>query len=319
MMKLIRRASLAVAPRQLRATAGAALLAGALLFAAIVPATAQNGKKPPKLVAPTADPNKIYDAVAEPAVPVVGFEVYAQFIDDHLNFPAAALQRRVQGTDSVAFVVEKNGTTTNFVLVKGFDAECDAEALRVLKLAPKWKPGKHRGQPVRQRVTIPVTFALPDLPGGGGAFKSDSAVLAGGRDPKIKAPSAHTSDPITIRTEAAPAQLGPGATLANGQKVVEPATKAEPPGGTDAFFTWLQENIRYPEAARRAKAEGKLQVEFMIEPDGSLTNVKPLNHLPFGLEQEAIRLILSAPKWTPAKHDGRAIRQKMVLPVIFQL
>lgn len=292
-------------------------LAGvALLLATAAPVFAQ---KAAKLVAPTTDPDKVYDAVAEPAIPTVGFEGYSQFIDDHLNFPTAALQRRVQGTDSVEFVVEKNGTTSGFKLRKGFDPECDAEAIRVLKAAPKWKPARHRGQVVRQRIVLPVTFALPDVPSGGGAFRSDSALVGGGQDPRIQAPSAHTSDPITIRQEAAPAKPAPGTTLPNGLTVVEPATKAEPPGGTDAFFAWIQQNIQYPAAARRAKAEGKVQVEFMIEPDGSISSPKVLNHLPHGLEAEAIRVIKSSPKWKPATYDGRSIRQKMVLPVIFQL
>lgn len=291
---------------------------GVLVLATAAPAY---GQKPPKLVAPTTDPNRIYDAVAEPAVPIVGFEGYAQFIDDHLNFPTAALQRRVQGTDSVQFVIEKNGSTSGFVLVRAFDAECDAEALRVLKMAPKWKPARHKGQVVRQRVTVPVTFSLPDLPSGGGAFRSDSALLPSSNpaDARIQAPSSHTGDPITISRDAPIPAPAPGTTLPNGLKVVEPATKASPPGGTDAFFAWLQQHIQYPVAARRAKAEGKVQVEFIIEPDGSLSNVKVLTHLPHGLEQEAIRLIKSAPKWTPAVYDGRSIRQKMVLPVIFQL
>ena len=243
----------------------------------------------------------------------------------------------MQGTDSVQFVIEKNGSTSTFTLVKGFDAECDAEALRVMKQAPKWKPAKHRGEVVRQRVTIPVTFALPDLPAGSSALRADSALLPGSGPgaASIQPPSAHTSDPITVKRDAsvpppapssaptpkAPAGTSPapGTTLPNGLKVVTPATRATPPGGTDAFFAWIQQNIQYPVAARRAKAEGKIQVEFIIEPDGSLSSVKVLNHLPFGLDAEAIRLIKSAPNWTPAQYDGRSIKQKMVLPVIFQL
>lgn len=292
--------------------------AGVLAFAFSAPAY---GQKPPKLVAPKIDPNKIYDAVAEPAMPIVGLEGYAQYIDDHVNYPTKALQRGVQGTDSVQFVIEKNGSTSNFTLVKGFDAECDFEALRVLKAAPKWKPARHKGEVVRQRVTIPVTFSLPDAPSGGGAFRSDSALLPSGKaeDARIQPPSTHTGDPITVKRDASVPVPAPATTLPNGLKVVTPATKASPPGGNDAFFTWIQQNIQYPPGARRAKAEGKVQVEFVIEQDGTLSGVKALTHLPHGLEQEAIRLIKSAPKWTPATYEGRPIRQKMVLPVIFQL
>ena len=287
------------------------ILPGGLALSS-APVLAQAGK-PPKLVAPKEDPNRVYDAVAEPAVPLVGYEGYSQYIDDHLNYPTSALRRGVQGTDSVQFIVEKNGTTSTFTLVKGFDAECDAEALRILKAAPRWAPARHKGQPVRQRMIIPITFALPDAPGAGKAFAADSAHLGAATRAGANAPQGATE--TIIRTEPTPA---PSA-LPGGTQEVKPEAKAEPPGGTDAFFAWIQQNLRYPEAARRAKHEGKVQVEFIIEPNGTLSNVKALTPAGFGLREEAIRVIQSAPPWTPARYQGRAIKQKMVLPVIFQL
>ena len=97
-----------------------------------------------------------------------------------------------------------------------------------------------------------------------------------------------------------------------------PESAATYPGGTDAFFAWVKQNIKYPAAAKAQKLEGKVKVEFIIEPDGSLTNAKILNHLGGGLEQEALRLIAVSPKWTAAVYQGKPIRSKMVLPIIFQ-
>jgi periplasmic protein TonB len=272
----------------------------------LAPALAQNGQKPPKLVTPKEDPNRIFDALAEPATPVGGGEAYGRYLDDHLNYPTRALEKRVQGTDSVSFVVEKNGTISNVTLVKGFDPDCDAEALRVVKAGPKWKPGKHRGQVARQRVTLPIVFAL--APATGQALRSDSATI-----PAAARPTASTSSPTVVTNTPIP----PPST--DGLKLVQPEKGAQPVGGTDAFFAWVQKNIQYPEAAKRQHLEGKVRVEFTIEPDGSLTNIKALNHLAGGLEQEAIRVIKSAPKWEPAMYQGQPMRQKMVVPVIFQL
>ncbi len=269
------------------------------------PALAQ-AQKPPKLVAPKEDPNRIFDALAEPAQPVGGTEAFSRYLDDHLNYPTRALEKRIQGTDSVTFVVEKNGTLSNVTLLKSFDPDCDAEALRVVKAGPKWKPGKHRGQPARQRITIPIVFAL--APATGQALRGDSATI-----PAAARPGAPANSPTVITNTPI------GTPSTDGLKLVQPEKGAQPVGGTDAFFAWVQKNIQYPEAAKRQQLEGKVRVEFTIEPDGSLTNVKAMNHLAGGLEQEAIRIIKSAPKWEPATYQGQPMRQKMIVPVIFQL
>ncbi|MBC8084688.1 MAG: energy transducer TonB, partial [Hymenobacter sp.] len=65
--------------------------------------------------------------------------------------------------------------------------------------------------------------------------------------------------------------------------------------------------------------EGRVMVEFIIQKDGSLTDAKVLKPLGSGLDQEALRLIKTAPKWTPATYQGQPLKQKMVLPVLFQL
>jgi protein TonB len=66
----------------------------------------------------------------------------------------------VEGKVFVQFVVDKDGTLTDIKAVKGIGAGCDEEAVRVLKAAPKWKPGKQRGRPVKVRMILPITFKL---------------------------------------------------------------------------------------------------------------------------------------------------------------
>ena len=66
----------------------------------------------------------------------------------------------VQGKVSVKFVIEKDGSIADPVVVRGVDPYLDKEALRVVKSMPKWKPGKQRGKPVRVSYTVPVIFKL---------------------------------------------------------------------------------------------------------------------------------------------------------------
>jgi protein TonB len=60
----------------------------------------------------------------------------------------------------VQFVVDKSGNITQVEVIRGIGAGCDEEAERVVKASPKWKPGKQRGQPVRVRMVLPITFKL---------------------------------------------------------------------------------------------------------------------------------------------------------------
>ena len=113
-----------------------------------------------------------------------------------------------------------------------------------------------------------------------------------------------------------------GCALAAGRattQVVSADQPARPVGGTEAFFEWIQQNQKYPALALQRKVEGRVMMEFVIEKDGSLTDIKPLKRLGSGLDEEAIRLIKAAPKWEPALYNGQPVKQKMVLPVVFSL
>jgi len=67
---------------------------------------------------------------------------------------------RIEGRVFVQFVVDKDGSITNVEVLKGIGGGCDEEAVRVVKNAPKWNPGKQRGRPVRVKMVLPITFKL---------------------------------------------------------------------------------------------------------------------------------------------------------------
>lgn len=252
----------------------------ALAPAGLAPAFAQQKLKYPK--APAA--SEIYDAVEKPAVPVGGVEAYAQYLADKQRYPTAALQAGTQGVVTVTFVVEKTGVVSNVAVAQPVAPELDAEAIRLIKGGPRWTPAQHRGGVVRQRVSVPITFQIP----------AGAGTTAGG------ASGAAASDGSTTQ-------------------LVTPDQPARPVGGTDAFFEWIQQNQKYPALARQRKIDGRVMMEFIVQKDGSLTDIKPIKKLGSGLDEEAIRLLKAAPKWQPATYKGQPMKQKMVLPVVFTL
>lgn len=89
-----------------------------------------------------------------------GMKELMTYLKDNIKYPKAAQDKKVQGRVIVQFVVEKDGTPTEFNVIRSVDPTLDAEALRVMKEMPKWKPGMQKGQAVRVKYTVPVSFKL---------------------------------------------------------------------------------------------------------------------------------------------------------------
>ncbi len=83
-----------------------------------------------------------------------------QFIANSIKYPVIAQENGIQGRVYVTFVVDADGSVSNPRIARGVDPSLDKEALRVVSLLPKWKPGKQRGKPVRVSYTVPINFQL---------------------------------------------------------------------------------------------------------------------------------------------------------------
>mgnify|MGYP003300145785 FL=1 len=81
-----------------------------------------------------------------------------KFLSKNINYPKACQEKGIQGRVIVQFIVTKEGDIKDPVVVRGVDPQLDAEALRVIKAMPKWKPGKQKGKAVNVRYTQPVWF-----------------------------------------------------------------------------------------------------------------------------------------------------------------
>ena len=91
------------------------------------------------------------------------------------------------------------------------------------------------------------------------------------------------------------------------------------PGGQIAMLKYIMENIKYPEQAMKEGIQGRVAVSFIVEKDGSISDVKPILSVHPLLNKEAVRVVESMPKWTPGKQNGKPVRVRFNVPVMFKL
>ena len=107
------------------------------------------------------DENSIFQVVEQQPEFPGGIPELMKYLQKNIRYPQICKEQRVQGRVIVQFVVNADSTITDVNVVKPVNPYLDQEALRVVKAMPKWKPGEQRGEPVRVRFTLPVTFRLP--------------------------------------------------------------------------------------------------------------------------------------------------------------
>lgn len=92
-----------------------------------------------------------------------------------------------------------------------------------------------------------------------------------------------------------------------------------PVGGMKAFYEYVGSHLRFPPKAARMGIEGRVFVEFVVEKDGTLTDIRVAKGIGGGCDEEAIRVISNASKWNPGKQRGRPVRVRMIMPIMFKL
>ncbi len=128
-----------------------------LLFASLASVNAQEQSIDQKV-----DSNHLYQVAEEMPQFLGGQKELVKFLSSNVQYPAEACRAKIQGRAIVSFVVEPDGSVTNVGIAKGVAKILDDEAIRVVSMSPKWKPGKIGGKPVRVKYNLPITFKLDD-------------------------------------------------------------------------------------------------------------------------------------------------------------
>lgn len=104
--------------------------------------------------------DQIFDVVETQPNPPGGMAGWNKYLSDNLKYPTQARRMGVEGTVIVVFVINTDGSIQDVEVLRGIGGGCDEEAVKIVKAAPKWDPGKQRGKPVRTRMRLPIRFKL---------------------------------------------------------------------------------------------------------------------------------------------------------------
>lgn len=210
-----------------------------------------------------------------------GAQALRDYLVSNINYPKDALEKGISGQVLVSFVVNKDGSVAEVAVQKKVQPSLDAEAARAVRSMPKWKPATDKGQPVRMRLTLPVTFKLP----------ADASIQKG-----------ESSD---------------GAD--EGQILEEAEVNPEFPGGVAALMNYLSSNIHYPKEAYDKGVQGRVLIQFVVNKVGRVSNASVLKGVDALLDAEALRVVKSMPTWKPGMQKGQPVRVRYTIPITFKL
>lgn len=204
------------------------------------------------------------------------------FLRKNISYPKQALDNRTEGIVWISFVIDTSGAVTDAFVRRGIGDGCNEEALRVIRSMPPWIPGTMGENPVRTQFNMPVRFVLNDT-----LVLLDSTINAQGKSDVYLFPS--------------------------------PDSEACFPGGDNALTEYIKNCMVYPAEARENSIGGVVNTSFVINEDGSVSNIKILSGIGGGCNEEAIRIISSFPLWVPASKDGKPVSSLVTWPVQFNL
>lgn len=127
-------------------------------------------------------------------------------------------------------------------------------------------------------------------------------------------------EPEAVVAPPPPVKKGPETKVQVAEEIIEfPDVEAQFPGGTAAMIKWINENVQYPQTSIEMDEQGKVFLAFVVEPDGSITNIVVQRGVSKDLDREAKRVVRSMPKWVPGEAGGRKARTRCRLPINFTL
>jgi TonB family protein len=224
--------------------------------------------------------------------PPGGMDEFRKWIGNNYQYPQAAIDAGVKGIIRTNFVIEKDGSLSDIKIVEDIGHATGEAAVELLKKSPKWKPAIQNGRKVRYEFTLPIRLDLTDM----GEIKES------------------TQDTIQGKFGGKITKIVEGNETFS-QVEIQP----EPPGGLNAYRKWIGDNYKYPLAAIDAEVKGTVQVTFVVEKDGSLSDLKVVRDLGHGTGNAAIAVLKTSKRWSPGIQNGKSVRVAYSLPIRLDL
>lgn len=220
---------------------------------------------------------------------------YWEWLDKNIIYPKEALEKNLQGNVLVDFTVCTDGSLKDIAIRninggKSADESLQQEAIRVFESMPRWTPATYKGRAVNSRESRIVKFKLPQ-----------NKPQTGYHQPVAKEIGEKIGEPALVYDmKGIP---------------VAPIFK----GGSEGLEKWIQEHLQYPADAIKAKIEGRVIVEFIVDKNGAVTFPTVVRGINDVLNDEALRVIKSLPRWTPGYAHGKPAKTRFTYPVTFKL
>lgn len=205
---------------------------------------------------------------------------FRQWVQMRVQYPKELQQAGVEGRVIVSFEVDKDGSVVNVQTRRTPDSRLSDRVVKLVKQSPKWEPGKQRGQAVRVSYTIPIEFKIT---------KTEA-------EPQAAEAHEEENTPFLI-VEQMPTFEG---------------------GDINAFRQWTEAQLKPQHDADGNPLTGMVICSFVIEADGSLSEIIPLRSPDQRLTDEVVRIIKLSPRWEAGRQRGQAVRVKFTVPVQFQ-
>jgi TonB family protein len=260
-----------------------------MLSGTSLPLTAQNP--------PVSNSDKIIEEPDIVPMYVGGTAEMHRFISNTLSYPADAVARDAQGLVVYTFVVEKDGTLSNFNIIHRADSLLNKEALRILQNMPPWRPARYKGEIVRSETYVPMYFRL---------------------NKNARVASKSTGQPSSSATAKAYAKTDKE--IIENQEIYTIVDKMPRYAhGETGLGDFISHNIRYPREALQEGIQGRILCSFIVAADGSVSNIEVVDGLNPLLNDEAVRVLGLMPKWIPGENGGEKVNVKCLLPIDFAI
>lgn len=213
------------------------------------------------------------------------------FLNRAMRYPAESLANKTEGRVCVGFVVQTNGICTDFHIIKGVNDALNQEAIRLMKKI-LWKPATENGKPVASSAEMDIVF-------------NKKQYL---RHKKNENPLQQDFQDISIDTSGVIFNFA--------------LLTSQPYPLLEKIYRnlnhYINQNLKYPEAAKTGGIQGNVKLGFIVEEDGIASNIHILESVGGGCDQEAIR-ILESLHWFPGMANDKRVRSQATFDVVFKL
>jgi hypothetical protein len=236
-------------------------------------------------------PETLFSQEFYPASPYGGKQQLKDFYYEHMVYPGNELISGKQGDVALAFDIDIEGHTSQLRVLQTVNTAIDKEAIRLFRLL-LWEPAKFRGKPVADHQEITIPFNIKHY--------HKNCRLRGFDTISYPYLPVDTSFKVYLYKQTA--------------KIPVPVFDKK----NVTFQSFMQENFHYPDLAFKQNITGIVNVKFVVETSGLISNVCTNDHLGAGCTEEAIRLVKLI-HWLPGVVDGKAVRVMMSLSVTYSL